>query len=99
MGVINKQEKIQCGWCGEKATLEEWDNLTYSQCTNREMRRAYTSLTNEKAFLTKTDTYYECPNCHKWSRGNQLSFVDTEDPKLLRLGGKPTLSNNNQGNK
>lgn len=91
--MIDVNEKVQCGWCGDKATLKEWDELTYSKCVNREMKRAYTPLTNEKAFSHKSKSFYECPNCHKWSRGNKLSIVDTDDTKLLKLGGEPTMGN------
>lgn len=91
--MISRNEKISCGWCGKVSTLGEWNDLTYSRCTNREMKRAFTQLTNEKAFLRKSDTFYECPECHKWSRGSQLSIVDTNDEKLLKLGGESTMGN------
>jgi hypothetical protein len=76
------------------SSLGEWNDLTYSKCTNREMKRAFTQLTSEKAFLRKSDTFYLCPKCEKWSRGSQLSIVDTTDPKLLRLGRELTMGNN-----
>jgi hypothetical protein len=76
------------------SSLGEWNDLTYSKCTNREMKRALTQLTSEKAFLRKSDTFYLCPKCEKWSRGSQLSIVDTTDPKLLRLGRELTMGNN-----
>ena len=91
--MINRNEHIRCGWCNRVSTLGEWNDLTYSKCTNREMKRAFTQLTNEKAFLRKSDTFYICPNCSKWSRGCQLSIVDTEDKRLRSLGGEPTMGN------
>jgi len=91
--MIERNEKVKCGWCNERSTLGEWNDLTYSKCTNREMKRAFTQLTNEKAFLRKSDTFYICPKCFKWSRGSQLSIVDTKDKRLLSLGGESTMGN------
>jgi hypothetical protein len=56
------------------------------------MKRAFTELTKEKAFLYKSDTFYKCPKCGKWLRGCQLAIVDTTDEKLLKLGRKPHMS-------
>lgn len=89
--MISRNVKIMCGHCGGVSTLGEWNDLTYSKCTNREMKRAFTELTSEKAFLRKSDTFYECPICNKWSRGCQLSVTDTNDEKLKRLGGEPVV--------
>ena len=55
------------------------------------MKRAFTKLTNEKAFLRKSDTFYICPKCAKWSRGSQLRIVDSDNPKLKKLGGEPAI--------
>ena len=85
---ISRNEKVLCSWCYKTSDLGEWDNLTYSKCNNREMKRAYTKLSEEKAFLRKSDTFYLCPKCGKWSRGCKLKIVDTTDKKLLRLGGE-----------
>ena len=88
----SRSEHIKCGWCMKISTLGEWNDLTYSKCTNREMKRAFTKLTEEKAFYRKSDTYYICPKCNKWSRGSQLSVVDTLDDKLIKLGGEPVMN-------
>ena len=85
---IDKKEKIRCGWCLKESTLGEWNDLTYSKCTNREMKRDFTQLTDSKAFLRKSDTFYLCPKCNKWSRGCQLKIVDSDNPALNRLGGE-----------
>jgi hypothetical protein len=90
--MINRHEHVKCDWCGKKSELGEWNDLTYSRCRNREMKRAFTQLTEERAFFKKSDTFYECPVCHKWSRGCQLRIVDTDNPKLLRLGGESRMS-------
>lgn len=89
--MIKRSEHVRCGWCLKVHKLGEWNDLTYSKCSNREMKRAFTPLTNEKAFLKRSDTFYICPECKKWSRGSQLVIVDTDDPKLLKLGGEPVM--------
>ena len=89
--MIDRKEHVRCGWCMHIADLGEWNDLTYSKCTNREMKRAFTQLTEEKAFYHKSDTFYLCPNCNKWSRGSQLAIVDTDDKKLLKLGREPVM--------
>ena len=85
--MIDRNEHVRCSWCYGVSPLGDWTDLTYSQCTNREMKRAFTPLMQEKAFMRKSDTYYMCPKCGKWSRGSQLRIVDTEDQRLLKLGG------------
>lgn len=89
--MINRSEHVRCGWCMRTSALGEWNDLTYSKCTNREMKRAFTQLTQEKAFMRKSDTFYICPKCNKWSRGSQLAIVDTTNEKLLRLGREPIM--------
>ena len=76
--MTNNNSQIRCTWCGKKSSLKQWDDLTYSQCTNREMKRAYTKLTDKKAFLYKSDTFYMCPKCKKWSRGSNLKILENE---------------------
>lgn len=89
--MIGKEINIKCGWCSGKHKAEEWNELTYSECKSREMRRAYTEIYKESTFSKGADTYYKCPSCGTWSKGCQLSIVDTEDRRLLRLGGEPVL--------
>ena len=90
--MISREEKVECPWCGETKTLGEWNDNTYKRCTSREMRRAFTPLTQERAFTRKADTFYLCVNCNRWSRGSQLKIVNTDDKKLLKLGGEPLVS-------
>ena len=92
--MISNNEDIRCGWCRKSSKLKEWDDLTFSRCTNREMKRCYTKLSNEKAFLRKSDTYYMCPKCKSWSRGSQLRIINTDDLKLKNLGGEPIIWGN-----
>jgi len=75
---LSRQTNIECQWCYEKSKLGEWNDLTYSKCTNREMKRRFTNLAEPKALLHKSDTFYLCPKCEKWSRGSQLRVVNEE---------------------
>ena len=90
-GELSRTLDVKCTWCGKASTLGEWNDLTYSKCTNREMKRAFTALTSKKAFLRASDTFYICPHCNRWSRGSQLSIVNTDDPKLKRLGNESVV--------
>lgn len=90
--MISKCEQAICPWCGHVHTIEEWDNETFLKCKNREMKRAYTHLYEEKAFFHKSNTFYICGYCKKWSRGSQLRIVNTTDEKLLKLGGEPIVT-------
>jgi len=89
--MLEKDTMIKCGWCGNKNTAEKWNDLSFSECTNREMRRAYTQIYNEKTFSRKANTFYKCPSCGMWSRGSELAIVDTDDEKLLKLGREPIV--------
>lgn len=87
--MIGKKERVLCGWCGRDSSAEEWNNLTYSCCTNREMKRSYLEIYKEKAFGRRDPKFYKCPKCGTWSQGSQLRIVNTKDERLLRLGGDP----------
>ena len=89
--MISRDVDIKCPWCGSISKLGEWNDLTYSKCINREMKRAFTELTLERAFTKKANTFYVCGKCEKWSRGSQLLIVNTDDEKLLKLGGEPII--------
>lgn len=91
---INKSEHVRCPWCIKVSTLEAWENLTYSKCTNREMKRDYTHLYDSKAFSRNIEAYYMCPKCGKWSKGSQLKIVDTEYEALAKLGGESLFKTN-----
>lgn len=98
--MLSRNLDVKCSWCGKTSTLGDWNDTTYARCTNREMKRAFITLTDKKAFLRKTDSFYLCPCCGKWSRGSQLRIVNTNDVKLLKLGGESVLkAMNNSGEK
>lgn len=83
---ISRNEDVRCPRCFKHSKLGEWNDLTYSKCSNREMKRAFTLLTEEKAFFRKSDTFYLCPKCGQWSRGSQLAIINTDNKRLLKLG-------------
>ena len=89
--MIGKDTSIKCGWCDAVYSAEEWNKLTYNNCINREMKRAFLDICNIKAFDRKNPHYYKCPSCGIWCKGSQLSIVNTDNPKLLRLGHEPVL--------
>lgn len=91
--MLDRSLEVKCAWCGKTSTLGEWNDKTYNKCTSREMKRAFTSLTEKKAFFKKSDTYYICPICGKWSRGSQLKIVNTDNKELLKLGGESIFIN------
>ena len=86
--VLDENLEVKCGWCMGIHSIKEWNDLTYSYCTRREMRRLYTPLTNIKAFSKNNEVYYCCPTCSKWSRGNQLRVMGDE---YKGIGGEPVM--------
>lgn len=92
--MINKCVDVLCPRCGKVTKLEIWNNLTYSMCSTREMRRAYTQLYEEKAFRHESNTFYVCPQCHQWSRGSQLRITNTDNTELKKLGGRSVVVRN-----
>lgn len=84
---INRNEDIKCPRCARLSKLGEWDDLTYSRCKSREMRRSFVHLEQPKAFRHSSDTFYLCPKCGLWSRGSQLSII-SDNRELSKLGGE-----------
>ena len=74
---ISETDKIICAYCYCKSDAIEWDKLTFSKCSNREMKRSFTHLNDTKALLDKSNTYYMCPKCSKWNKGSQLSVRES----------------------
>lgn len=95
--MLSRNLDVKCSWCGDISTLGEWNDDTYSKCTNREMKRAFVPLTEKRAFVRKTDSFYICPKCKRWSRGSQLRIVHTDDKSLLKLGGESALTTLSNG--
>ncbi len=79
--MYSRNLNVKCPWCGKLSKLGEWNDITYAQCFSREMKRAFTQLTEKKAFLKGSDTFYMCPLCKKWSRGNLLRRFDENADK------------------
>ena len=74
---IDRHEKVRCGICLKESELGEWDDLSFSKCINRQLKKLYLHLTEKKAFLKKTNSYYMCPKCKQWLKGSQLKIVDS----------------------
>ena len=86
---LGKHEKVKCPWCGRHSVLGMWDIASFKFCTNAEMKKDFTHLTDSKAFDKNTDAYYVCPKCHKWSKGCQLRIIGSTNKELEQLGGEP----------
>ena len=89
--MLDRKLDVKCPWCGKTSHLGDWNDSTYNRCTSREMKRAFTNLTDKRAFMKNSDTFYICPKCEQWSRGCQLSIVNTENKSLLSLGRQPKM--------
>ncbi len=93
--MVGKDEIIICQWCNGKSTAKEWNDVTYQQCTSREMRRAFVDVYQNKSFSERADRYYMCPKCRRWLKGSQL-IIDSDDEELKKLGRKPIIRINKQ---
>lgn len=82
--------QIRCQRCDKISMLKEWDNNTYKQCVNREMKRLYMHLYNPKAFNKRTGKFYKCPKCGEWLGGHQL-YVISDNPEESALGGESII--------
>ena len=89
--MIDNCVDILCPRCGKVTKLKNWNDLTYSMCSTREMKRAYTQLYEKKAFKHESNTFYICPQCYQWSRGSQLKITNTDNPELKKLGGRSVV--------
>lgn len=92
--MIDKNVRIKCPWCYKDSMLYEWNDLSFTFCVNREMKRLFTKLNDKKAFRKKNPSYYICPKCKNWSKGSQLKIVGTDDKELSKLGGEPLVKIN-----
>ena len=90
--------EIECQWCGEIHTAEEWSEYSLAQCSNRQMRRDFKPLEDVSIYNKKSDVYYKCKSCGNWSGGWQLTIANTEDEELRRLGGGLLASIGKQDN-
>ena len=94
--MIDRNEHVRCSWCYGVSPLGDWNDLTYSQCTNREMKRAFRSLKNRQVWGKESKNFYKCPNCANWSRGNKLRVI-SDNAELSKLGNEPLFKiNDNQ---
>lgn len=94
--ILDKEAKIQCQWCGKEDTLKKWNDTTYEQCKNREMKRLYMSVTDTRAYAKNSGKFYKCPNCGQWLKGSQL-IINSTNISLSKLGREPIIQLNKEG--
>jgi hypothetical protein len=82
---------IKCAKCGAKSSLRVWNDNTFKHCLNRQMKRAFKHLTDDKSYLRKSDTWYKCPICSMWMRGCNLHIIAEDKSPLSRLGRESVL--------
>lgn len=81
---------IRCPWCGKSKTLKEWDDLTFSKCTTREMKRSFRSLAKEGTWLKNSNKYFLCGDCDRWLKASQL-ILESDKPEHKKIGGEPVI--------
>lgn len=86
---INIDNIIECPSCKYKATVEEWDKASFSECTSREMKRAYLHLNMVDAFSSNKRHYYMCTGCKQWISGDSLRVYKNNMEKMESIGWKP----------
>ncbi len=89
--MISKTSLVRCPWCEKENTVEKWNDGTFAQCTNREMKRDFMPMTNEKAFKKNSVSFYVCPNCGKWTRGSQLLLIRGQNNSNNELSAEPLI--------
>lgn len=80
---IDDTSIVRCQWCGEDALASNWDDVSFKECTSREMRREYRSICEKFIWKAKADYYYKCPNCSMWSKADQLILLG-KDKQIVR---------------
>lgn len=88
-GILKDTTLIKCPWCSKISNILEWNALTFSKCTSRQMKREFTPLVNKKAFDSNKRSYYECPKCGQWACGENLKAFEESGKEICGLGGKP----------
>lgn len=85
---IDSKEMLICPICSHKNRLSIWEELSQRACVNREMKRAYKSLTDYRVYLPNSENYYQCPDCKRWVCGKHIQ-IDTDNEQLRKLGTVP----------
>lgn len=95
---ILKDSKIKCQWCSGVERAEIWNDKTFSECTTREMRRAFKEIYRTSVWMKGSNHFYKCPNCGSWSRGSQLVLLNKSDEVVKGLGCESVLTIKNKIN-
>lgn len=89
---ITQESSVRCPWCSIETEAKQWNDLTLSYCTSREMKRAFRTIYDKQVWGRDSDHFYICPACKTWSRGNQLILLDEEGNQVKNIGGQPVIS-------
>lgn len=87
---------MKCQWCNGVAEAEKWNSVTHSECTSREMKRAFRDIYKTSVWLKSSDHFYKCPNCGTWSRGSQLVLLNSKGEVIRGLGCEPIMTIKNK---
>lgn len=90
--VVPSDVSVVCPWCLKENTLKNWDDNTFKECKNREMKRDFMHLQMSKTWLRSSKAYFKCPDCGQWVISAKLKIANTTDARLLKLGGEPLVS-------
>ena len=89
---IKGTDKVRCQWCNTDTAAKEWNDITYSECITREMKRAFKPIFDIKVWGKGSDHFYKCPKCGMWSKGNQLLLIRPDGSVQRGLGGFPVMT-------
>ena len=90
--IIGDKSLVRCPWCDIDTEAKKWNDLTFSYCTSREMKREFRDIYDKQVWGKGSDHFYICPACKNWSRGNQLRLVNKLGDIIEGLGGNPVIS-------
>ena len=89
---LDKSLEVICPWCNKNSTISQWDDLAFSKCLNRQMRRDFKHLDDPKTWTESADAFFICPKCEQWSRSTKLKIANPTNSEEGRLGGEPLFS-------
>ena len=90
---LPESERVICPWCDKDSSLKEWDDTTFSECISREQKRAFKHLTDPRVWKSTSESFFKCPLCGQWVRGNKLRLKNWT-PDYKGLGGRPLFEVN-----
>lgn len=88
---IPADAEIECPWCNKRAEATHWNNNTKASCLTREQRRAFKEIYDPKQWKSTTKSYYKCPNCGQWIKGNSLRLEIEISGEMRKIGYAPIM--------